>query len=341
MSRVLAVLTVRNEGAFLIDWLAHARAVGFSDVLVFSNDCDDGTGAMLDRLAALGWLTHVRNDGPHEEGPQWAALKAATRHPLRRAADWVMVTDIDEFLTVQVGDGTIPDLLAAVPEADAIALTWRMFGNAGAVEYQDRPVTAQFLRAAPCVLHWPWRAQMIKTLFRNDGAYGKLGVHRPGKPDPARAPVWVDGAGRRLPPAFATGRLFTDPGSDPYALAQLNHYALGAMESFVVKADRGRANRAATTFDAGYWIERNFDAVEDRSALALDPRVAPLRESLRADPVLGPLHAAAVAWRRDRFEALMADERWRALLGQVMLAGPTRLLSPDEARSIWRHAQGG
>ena len=75
--RALAVLTVRNEGAFLLEWLAHHRAVGFTDFLVFSNDCDDGTDAILDRLQALGQLTHIRNDGPHEGGVQWAALMAS------------------------------------------------------------------------------------------------------------------------------------------------------------------------------------------------------------------------------------------------------------------------
>jgi len=89
--RVTVVLTVRNEGAFLLEWLAHHRACGVTDFLVFSNDCDDGTDAMLDRLDALGWLTHVRNPGPHPEGPQWAALKLADTHPLVTGADWLRV----------------------------------------------------------------------------------------------------------------------------------------------------------------------------------------------------------------------------------------------------------
>ena len=76
------LLTVKNEAAFLLEWLAHHRACGLSDVLVFSKDCTDGTGAMLDRFAAMGWLTHIRNDGPHDEGPQGAALKAADKQPL-------------------------------------------------------------------------------------------------------------------------------------------------------------------------------------------------------------------------------------------------------------------
>ena len=78
--RILAVLTVRNEGPFLIDWLAHHRAAGITDVLAMSNDCDDGTDAMLDRLQALGWLVHLPNPGPHPRGPQWSALALADRH---------------------------------------------------------------------------------------------------------------------------------------------------------------------------------------------------------------------------------------------------------------------
>jgi hypothetical protein len=331
--RILGILTVRNEGAFLLEWLAHHRACGFTDFLVFSNDCDDGTDAILDRLATMGWLTHIRNDGPHAEGPQWAALKAADKHPLVRAADWILLFDIDEFVNVHVGDRTVPALLAALPDADAITLTWRMFGNAGVVHYVDAPMTQTFRRAAPAVLHWPWRAALFKTLFRNDGAYGKLGVHRPRNPDRARKPVWVDGSGRVLDTAFRTQRVFSDFGQDNYGLVQLNHYALGAMESYVVKCDRGRANRDASVFDMGYWVERNFCDTEDASVLLLDARG--LRDDLHADPVLGPLHAAAVNWRHQRFAALMAQEPWRALFGRLLMASPTRVLSPEEARLVW------
>lgn len=337
--RFLAILTVRNEGTFLLEWLAHHRAVGFTDFLVFSNDCDDGTDAMLDRLAAMGWLAHVRNDGPFPEGPQWAALKAADRHPLMRTADWAMVIDIDEFVNIHAGDRTLGALLAALPEATAIPLTWRFFGNCGQVEYRDAPVTETFTRAAPAVLWWPWRAALFKTLFRNDGSYRKLGVHRPRSPDPARlaAQRWFDGAGRELPAQFHKGRIFSPFGRDNYALAQLNHYALGAMESYVVKCDRGRANREGTAFDMAYWVERNFCAEEDRSVTLLDS--SGLRAGLMADPVLGPLHRAAVAWRRQRFEALMqAGEEWRALFGRLLLAPPTRALTREQAEPVLRHA---
>lgn len=338
--RALAVMTVRNEGSFLLEWLAHHRACGFTDFLVFSNDCTDGTDAMLDRLQAMGWLTHVRSDGPHDEGPQWAALKAADRHPALKAADWVLFLDVDEFVNIHVGDRTLTALLAALPRATAIPLTWRLFGNAGVVAQGDRPVTEVFTRAAPAVLAWPWRAMLFKTLFRNDGAYGKLGVHRPRSPDRARmaAQVWIDGSGEVLPEVFHTARIFSDLGRDHYGLVQLNHYALGSMENFLVKSDRGRANRDASAADVGYWVERNFSVVEDRSILQLDSR--PLRDALRADPVLGRLHAEAVAWRQARFQRLMTEESWRSFFGRLLMAGPTRVLSSEEARLVWSHGAG-
>lgn len=337
--RALAVLTVRNEAAFVLEWLAHHQAVGFTDFLVFSNDCDDGTDAMLDRLQALGHLTHIRNDGPHEGGVQWTALKTADAHPLVKQADWILVLDIDEFVNIHTGDHTLPALWAALPEATAIPLTWRLFGNAGVVRYQDAPVTTQFTRAAPAVMHWPWRAAMFKTLFRNDGTYRKLGVHRPRNPDDAKLADarWFDGSGRALPPLFARQRIFSDYRRDNYGLVQLNHYPLGAMESYIVKRDRGRVN-VADLLGMDYWVERNFNSAEDTSINSLAPARDAQISALMADADLGDLHRSAVAWRKRRFDDLMQQEPFRALFGRLLMAPPSQPVSLNAARFMTEFA---
>ncbi|CAM5403380.1 glycosyltransferase family 2 protein [Frigidibacter albus] len=339
--RRLAILTVKDEGAFVLEWLAFHRSIGFTDVLVFSNDCADGTDLMLDRLQEMGLLAHVPQAGPFPKGPQWAALNAAEGHPLKTAADWVMPLDIDEFVTIHLGDGSLDALLAAYPQATAFALTWRLFGNGGVIGYEDAPVTTQFTRAAPPGMVWPWRASMMKTLFRNDGSYARLGVHRPRQPDPARldGQLWIGGTGAALPARYFRTGLYTQPSPEQYRIAQLNHYALGAMESYVVKCGRGRANRDASTFDMSYWVERNFDTVEDRSVAPAAARAAPLLAELRADPVLGPLHDRAVAWRHTRFKALMRDEPFRALFGRLLLTAPTWPMSPERLAIFLHHAR--
>ena len=242
--------------------------------------------------------------------------------------------DIDEFVNVHVGDRTLSALLDALPEATAIPLTWRLFGNAGVVRYDDLPVTETFTRAAPAVLYWPWRAMLFKTLYRNDGAYRKLGVHRPRSPDAEARPRWFDGSGRELPTLYHRGRIFSPLGQDNHRLVQLNHYALGAVESYLVKADRGRAVHGADRLGMDYWVERNFEAVEDRTILGLDSR--PLREALLRDPVLGPLHHAAVAWRKARFATLMGEDGWRGLYGRLLMTPPSRILPRSQAETIWK-----
>jgi len=340
----LAILTVRNEAAFLLEWLAHHRAVGFTDFLIFSNDCQDGTDAMLDRLEALGHVTHVRNDGPYDKGGiQFTALKAADRMEIVKGADWILPFDVDEFVNIHAGDRTLPALLDALPEATAITLTWRLFGNAGVVRYEDAPVTQTFTRAAPEVLYWPWRASMFKTLYRNDGTYRKCGVHRPRSPDPGRIDDarWYDASGRALEPKFRKERIFSTYGRKNNALAQLNHYPLGAMESYVVKADRGRAVHSDQMLGLDYWTERNFCTDEDRSILAMAPRMQAELDALTADEELARLHDAAVAWRKTRFEMLMMQEPYRALFGRLLMAAPTRPVPLAAARFLVHHANLG
>ncbi|MFC6687945.1 glycosyltransferase family 2 protein [Jhaorihella thermophila] len=342
--RFLAVLTVRNEGAFLLEWLAHHRAVGFTDFLVFSNDCQDGTDAMLDRLAELGWLTHVRNDGPHDKGGiQFTALKRADRMEIVARADWILPLDVDEFVNIHAGDGTLTDLLEALPQATAITLTWRLFGNGGVVRYADAPVTETFTRCAPEVMYWPWRAAMFKTLYRNDGTYRKLGVHRPRSPDPDRLAQarWFDGEGRELDDQFKTRRIFSNYGRPNYGLAQLNHYPLGAMESFVVKADRGRAVHSDHMLDVDYWVERNFCTDTDTTIARMSPLSTPLRDELHADPVLDKLHRQAVLWRKSRFLELMEQEPFRALFARLLMTPPSRPVDQQTARTLMHFANLG
>ncbi|SDD99147.1 glycosyltransferase family 2 protein [Ruegeria marina] len=335
--RILAVLTVRNEAAFLLEWLAHHKAVGFTDFLVFSNDCQDGTDLMLDRLAEMGLLVHLRNDGPYDKGGiQFTALKSASKHKLVKQADWILPLDVDEFVNIHAGGGTVPDLLAALPEASAITLTWRLFGNGDVTRFADEPVTRQFTRCAPEILYWPWRASMFKTLYRNDGIYRKLGVHRPRNPVPERLDEarWFDSHGRELDAQFRESRIFSSYGRPNYGLAQLNHYPLGAMESYILKADRGRAVHSDHMLDVDYWVERNFNSDTDTSIARMETRSEPIRQGWMEDAKLARLHRRAVAWRQKRFTELMKQEPYRALFARLLMTPPSRLINAASARTL-------
>ena len=339
--RYLAITTLRNEAAFLLEWLAHHRAVGFTDFLVFSNNCQDGTDTMLDHLQDLGELTHVRNDGPYDNrGIQFTAMKTADKHPLVQQADWILTLDIDEFVNIHAGDGTLYSLTDALPLADAITLTWRLFGNGDTVRYQDQPVTSQFTHCAPEVIHWPWRAAMFKTLYRNNGTYRKTGVHRPRNADKNRLDDfrWFDCQGRELGGDFKTKRLFSDYGQPNFKLAQLNHYALGAMESYVVKSDRGRVNHSDLPLGMDYWVERNFNTATDTTISRYKDATADTLQNFKADKTLSNLHDTAVSWRHEQFRTLMQQEEFRSLFSRLLMTPPSRLINATTARTLTEFA---
>lgn len=332
--RTLAVLTVRNEAAFLLEWLAHHKLVGFTDFLIFSNNCQDGTDNMLDLLDEMGEVTHVRNDKPDNGGVQWGALKQADKHPLMQQADWILALDIDEFVNIHCGDGTLDDLFQALPDASAITLTWRLFGNNAIVNFVDEPLLEQFTQAAPNPNLWPWRAAMIKTLYKNDGTYEKIGVHRPRKPDKLKEAQakWFDGSGREL--AANQQRIFSNYWLDNFQLVQLNHYPLGAMQSYVLKRDRGRAVHAADTLGIAYWLDRNFNQVADVSILRNAVKLAEKIADFKSNPALQQLHNQACRWRHDRFEELMLDESFRGLYGQLLMCPPTKSVDRITAEKL-------
>lgn len=329
--RCLIVTSMRNEGPFILEWIAYHRAIGVTDFLIFSNDCDDGTDAILDRLHALKIICHKPNPRKGKKTVQWQALSRASNHRLVEQADWILVSDVDEFLCIHEGDGQITDLIAARPDADAFAVPWRMFGHNQQVGFQDQPVTGLFTRAAPETLLWPWRAVQFKTLFRADHRLDRLGVHRPRLQDGA-AFTMVDGNGDPAPAVPGT----VIPSVAPrYGLAQLNHYALGAVENYLVKAERGRPNHSEDPIDLAYWIDRDFNQVEDTAIQRHADAIAQGMAELRADPELDRLHIRSVAWRQAQIRALLQQSDMFYTYARICQIGPTRVLPMSTQRRMW------
>lgn len=59
--KITAITCVKNEGPFLLEWVAFNRVIGVTDFLIYSNDCDDGTAELLDALATAGLVVHLPN----------------------------------------------------------------------------------------------------------------------------------------------------------------------------------------------------------------------------------------------------------------------------------------
>ncbi len=304
---------MKDEGPFILEWIAHYLALGFDHFIVNSNDCSDGTDLILQRLQEMGIVTHIDNPGPWPFGPQASAYENAMAHPKFAEAEWVLVCDADEFLDIKVGDRTLDALIAVAPRTDVFAFVWRLFGHSGVVDFEDRFITDQMTMAAAERQIWPPQVRAIKSLVRMNGKYREISTHRPKRLRPrfAGRVRWTDGDGQPMPGFDHQGWMFNHAGVGfGTAIARMNHYAVRSIESYLVKRMRGDVN--TTSFhgkmeETGqrYWQLHCWNVERDLSILGTRDRRQAQYDRLRADPTLAQLHDAAVGLHRARIEALI------------------------------------
>lgn len=338
---IMAVSMMKDEAPYLLEWFAHHLAVGFTDILVYTNDCSDGTDDMLIRLEELGLGYHRRNDIPEGIKPQPSALKHAQQEPLVGAADWVLVFDADEFLCIKHGDGTLDGMLSAAEEkgANGIVITWRIFGSGYVEDWSRAPVTEQYLYAAPPLWNKGWG---VKTLFKFDPEYWKLGIHRPkiknkhlkdGFPDTVH---WLNGSGEPMEDYFKFRGWRSIRRTLGYDWAQMNHYAVKGIDAYAIRKFRGNVNNKKDKYNADYWALQDRNEVKDDSILRHAKRRAEIMAELLKDPVLNKLHFAALERVEARLNAYKETEAYAELKRGLIEAGKVPInkvvAKPPQAR---------
>jgi hypothetical protein len=272
--------------------VVYHRLIGFTELVVCTNDCVDGSPELLDRLVERGLLRHLPCM-PQPDGK--AQLHAYREVEALFGSDWpdtLMVLDADEFLNIHVGDGTVQALLAAVPDATAFLINWRVFGSSGHVRWSPEPVLRRFTRAAVQANGVNWS---YKTLFRLPEAYHcPLLPHGPGfaRPNRVRELRPVDGGGRELPARYARAEAFlqSEPGTVSWALAQVNHYNTRAWEDYTVKHHRGGGLGPDRWVRDESWRVFDRGEEEDRSIQRHWPAVEGALDDLLADPAIREAH---------------------------------------------------
>lgn len=318
---------MKDEAPYILEWIAYHRMIGVDNFLIYTNGCSDGTDALLVRLQALGIVQHRNNDDWKGKSPQQHALNRSLKEPLIENADWVIHIDVDEFINIRCGNGTLDDFLARVPDATNVAMTWRLFGHNGVIRFADDLVIDQFDMAAPRYCPKPHTAWGFKTMTKNTGAYEKLSCHRPNKLRADHAPKvrWVNGSGQPMTEGYHEKGWRSDLKTIGYDLLQLNHYALRSAESFLVKRQRGRALHVDRSIGLNYWVRMDWGGNRDITIKRNIPRLRAELARLMADPEVARLHAAGVAWHRAKLRELHDVPEFEELFTQALATELTEL----------------
>jgi FkbM family methyltransferase len=319
--RVFVATCMKDEGPFILEWVAWQKAAGVTDIVVFTNDCTDGTDRLLDRLADMGEIVHLPNPALATGDTHFQPAALAYAHHLRqmREADFFVSIDVDEFINVRVGQGRLADLFAAAGAFDVLSMTELNHGANGQAEFRPGWVKDLF-PAHQTERPGKFRARRgVKSIVRLSEKVERLRNHRPDMFEDRGPLRWIDGSGR---PARSLIEDRGENGHDcrgSYDLVVLDHFALRSLDSYLVKMYRGDVVVAGKRVSQTYWRTRNRNEDVTSGFGRLDPLArAYHRERLESDKALMELHTACIAAHRARIAELVgrpdfADRRAWAL----------------------------
>jgi hypothetical protein len=347
---LVALSTMKDEGPFVVEWVAHYLALGFTEVMVYTNDCSDGTDTLLKRLEALDIGVHHRDNViPKGIKPHPSMLKHAAEEPLIVNSDWVLVIDADEFMVINHPSGTLDGLVTDLNAlgAHAMVMTWRIFGSSGVRDWSRAPITDQFTRAAPEFWNKGWGT---KTMLRFDPDYQRLGMHRPVIKEKFReteypdTQLWVNGSGRPLEEWFKFRGWRSIRRTVGYDWAQINHYAIKSMDAYTLRKFRGNANGKLTKYGSDYWSLQDRNEVEDLRIARIRDRRDQFMAALLADDEVRHLHEAAHARAEARLAEIRQSPDYQVMVEDLVagskvpisqvVAKPPKLRDPEAVRAV-------
>lgn len=313
--KVLMLSVMRNEGPYILEWLAHHFALGVDDLLIFTNNCTDNTDRILDRVEKL--MPHRVKHQPNPkimfpDRGRWhvMALRFAGHFGRYREADWLYVTDADEFLNFHGDIKTFDDFFRVTGAADAVSFTSVPFSSGGQKHAHPELVTKRFTQttrdyeSAQREGQPVWTA--VKTLYRNS-IEGARRPHRPVTPKfSSTQGIWINGSGEKLGPEFTDGHNKTIDAVPTRAFAQVNHYVIKSAAEFILKAHRGDAVMEDRLGQSPqYWAHADIPGGEDRSLVGLSEDAQSIYDTFMEDAELRTLHEESFAIREATLKSLL------------------------------------
>jgi hypothetical protein len=266
----LLVTSVRNEAAWLLEWIAYHKVIGFDHFLIYTNDNTDQSPELFERLALLGYVEVLDNPLSPGESPQRKAFGRGIKRIKEIAPDWVACLDPDEYLNIKAHN-TLDQLIDSLAEPDAIAVNWRFFGSSGLIDKGMGFTTERFLRCSTPEFEWN---RVFKTLFKFSPAVSGFGPHSPWfRNSYLKSVRFYFPSGRPLDPQYLRPRNVVNDANAyvNFDVAQINHYAVRSKSEYLAKQSRGNGMQANDSdvvhFANQYFLLRDRNEVYDDSIL--------------------------------------------------------------------------
>lgn len=307
--KVMISTCMKDEGPFILEWVAWHKSIGVSDIVVFSNDCTDGTDLILDRLHSMGLVHHVPNPAAVYDRPDFqpVALAYTPHFNEFKNSDFYISMDVDEFINVRHGTGKITDLLKASGPFDALSISELNHGSNQKEDYERGFVTDLFEMHQRERPGKPKSLRGVKTLVHLNEKLRQIRNHRPDLYKDRGDVKWLNGSLQAIDVFHEDDDKNGMDCRDAYDDVVLEHYPLRSLNSYLVKMFRGDVVVKGKMVSQRYWRMRNrqtdHSSVLERQQKGFKKAYA----DIIADKHLRELHETSCKSHEDRIAELLKD----------------------------------
>ncbi|GHU84343.1 hypothetical protein AGMMS49941_01760 [Deferribacterales bacterium] len=254
------VAIVKNETAYIAEWLEYHLLVGVEKFYIYDNNSTDNLKEYLEPYIKAGIVEYTNFPGRERQVP--AYNDALKKH--RYDSYWLAYIDIDEFL-VPVSAESLPDFLHSFEGACGVSVNWLVYGDNGHNAKIDGLVIERFKAHAETNFKYNHLVKVVhnpRYLFKADvhsGHYWHNAVN---------ASLDTHG-GKRSEYGSGTDIVYHDK-------LRLHHYWSKSYEEYLVKKGKGRAVLERLPLAA--FEEYNRNDVKDDTTM--DKYVPLVKESL-------------------------------------------------------------
>lgn len=239
----LAIVSIlKNEGAYLKEWLDYHLMAGVEHFYLYDNDSTDNQAEVVKPYVEAGLVDYFFLPG---KAMQYAAYNDALKR-FKFHCRYMVFLDGDEFIYPKVGNVGILDVVDEILSKDSnaagLAIHWQCFGSNGEVKADySRGVLERFTRRPPVDFFIP--ANTAGNAFVQGNCYVK-NIVNPRKivffKDPHTMIYFKNFHGVDEGLAVVKNSIPSPTRADKIAI---NHYYLKSKEEFTEKIKRGSATR--------------------------------------------------------------------------------------------------
>jgi len=247
LGKCCIVATARNEGVYLIEWIAYHLELGFEKIFLYTNNNQDGSLDLLRALHSSGYIELIVSDvGEGGNAQVKAYTHALIAHAKVNKYEWCAFIDVDEFISYDKARfHSLSDFMnwVGATGADVVALSWVLASNdLDSENWIQEPVTRRITKRSP------FQSNLIKCIARPEKAVVS-GPHYPISSNGCALAI-VDSERKRydyerLDNPFDITRAATPTFKNMY----LYHFEMKSFAELIWKYSRNRGNYSAVNED--------------------------------------------------------------------------------------------